>query len=361
MVPFILLANKDKIDPIVNFSGYNLISYDRTMDIWLWIAAIGGFLGQSAKSTYHWVTGQQSPDSAPTNTAVTDRNDIGFYIEYVILSYVLSNVGSYSGKWLAKLCKGPLSRFTNSFVESSTGFDVAQIELLKILITTLFKHGNDNIVRNLALSMLLRERVITDHDLDNALLVDTRIFEELIHYLVNFNLLTHAQAAQHLEKFHHYIGKMSQERWIVDFKPLLAEENGVVQLVNFKEKVTYQEQAAASGNPYKVILEARCDQLPPYITTTSVDTAQSAGNTGIEKSYDLPAYAFVMVDNGQHVKKGDVVAKVPVTLFDKMIENVKDNAVMWVGSKVGGGCGSLAAAIVMWAHGPFLFKQGAPA
>jgi DNA-directed RNA polymerase subunit beta' len=89
------------------------------------------------------------------------------------------------------------------------------------------------------------------------------------------------------------------------FKVILTEKGGSVQFVDLIENVTYQEQfEEGSGQSKKIILERRDDKRQPYIAVIGKDDSE-------EVRYYLTTGAILMVENGQEVMPGDMLAKLP--------------------------------------------------
>jgi len=86
----------------------------------------------------------------------------------------------------------------------------------------------------------------------------------------------------------------------------ITEQDGTINLENLIEGVTYKEEA---GDEYsihseKIITEARDKSIaPPAIRIMKGDVEI--------KSYNLPVGAHVSVEEGQEVKKGDILVKIP--------------------------------------------------
>jgi len=89
------------------------------------------------------------------------------------------------------------------------------------------------------------------------------------------------------------------------FKVIMTERGGTAQYVDLIENVTFQEyfqEGASQSN--KVVLERRDDKRQPYIVVFGKDDSE-------EVRYYLPTGAVLMVDDGQAVMPGDVLAKLP--------------------------------------------------
>jgi DNA-directed RNA polymerase subunit beta' len=89
------------------------------------------------------------------------------------------------------------------------------------------------------------------------------------------------------------------------FKVIMTEKTGTVHYVDLIENVTFQEQFDEdSSKPNRIILERRDDKRQPYIGISS-------GPDGEETRYYVPTGAILMVNDGQEVLPGDLLAKLP--------------------------------------------------
>ena len=89
------------------------------------------------------------------------------------------------------------------------------------------------------------------------------------------------------------------------FKVIMTERGGTAQYVDLIENVTFQEyfqEGASQSN--KIVLERRDDKRQPYIVVFGKDDSE-------EVRYYLPTGAVLLVDDGQAVMPGDVIAKLP--------------------------------------------------
>ncbi len=89
------------------------------------------------------------------------------------------------------------------------------------------------------------------------------------------------------------------------FKVILTDKGGIVHFVDMIENVTYQEHyQESSGQSNKIILERRDDKRQPYLVVTGKDDSE-------EVRYYVPTGAVLMVEDGQKLSPGDVLAKLP--------------------------------------------------
>ncbi|MBQ6725224.1 MAG: DNA-directed RNA polymerase subunit beta' [Bacteroidales bacterium] len=96
---------------------------------------------------------------------------------------------------------------------------------------------------------------------------------------------------------------------IADWDPynavILSEVSGKVVFENVVENVTYRvESDDQTGLHDKVIIESRQKTKNPTISI--VDE-----NGEVQKVYDLPVHAHIVVEDGTELKAGDIMAKVP--------------------------------------------------
>lgn len=89
------------------------------------------------------------------------------------------------------------------------------------------------------------------------------------------------------------------------FKVIMTERGGKVQYIDLIENVTYQDQfEEGSSHAKRVILERREERRQPYIVVSSSGDSE-------ELRYYLPTAAVLIVEDGQEVLPGDVLAKLP--------------------------------------------------
>ncbi|MDR1695398.1 MAG: DNA-directed RNA polymerase subunit beta' [Endomicrobium sp.] len=93
-------------------------------------------------------------------------------------------------------------------------------------------------------------------------------------------------------------------KWDPHSKPIISEFEGTVQFVDVKDGVTLQkEKSKITGQIERVIIEHPTDRKSPRIVI------KSAGKTVVE--YPLPVDTTLVVHDGNKVKAGDVLAKIP--------------------------------------------------
>jgi DNA-directed RNA polymerase subunit beta' len=87
------------------------------------------------------------------------------------------------------------------------------------------------------------------------------------------------------------------------FKVIMTERGGTVEYVDLIENVTFQEQfEEGSAQANKTILERRDDKRQPYLAVKSHGDSE-------ELRYYMPTGSIIMVEDGQEVLPGDVLAK----------------------------------------------------
>ena len=86
---------------------------------------------------------------------------------------------------------------------------------------------------------------------------------------------------------------------------VIAEQNGVLKFENVIEGITFREEAdEQTGHREKVVIETRDKTKIPSIIVEGKD----------KKSYNLPTGSHIVVDEGEDVKAGQVLVKIPRVL-----------------------------------------------
>jgi DNA-directed RNA polymerase subunit beta' len=94
-------------------------------------------------------------------------------------------------------------------------------------------------------------------------------------------------------------------RWDPYSDTILANTDGKVKFVDIKENVTFREEVDdATGQRHRVIIESKTKELSPHILI--MDAANKK-----QGSYIIPTRAHLMVKDGQDVKAGDPLVKIP--------------------------------------------------
>jgi DNA-directed RNA polymerase subunit beta' len=94
-------------------------------------------------------------------------------------------------------------------------------------------------------------------------------------------------------------------RWDPYSDTILSNTNGKLKFVDIKENETYREEVdEATGQRQMVVIESKRRDLSPHIVILDSKN-QKLG------SYIIPMRAHLMVKNGQTVKAGDVLVKIP--------------------------------------------------
>jgi len=85
---------------------------------------------------------------------------------------------------------------------------------------------------------------------------------------------------------------------------IISEATGKLQLIDFEENVTYKYEKSASGLSEPIIIESR--------DRTKVPLAQILDSKGnLLAEYNLPVGARIIVKDGQEIKAGMIIAKIP--------------------------------------------------
>ena len=86
---------------------------------------------------------------------------------------------------------------------------------------------------------------------------------------------------------------------------IMAEINGTVKFENILDGVTYREESdEQTGHREKVVIETRDKTKIPSIVVEGKD----------KKSYNLPTGSHIIIDEGEEVKAGQVIVKIPRVL-----------------------------------------------
>jgi len=95
--------------------------------------------------------------------------------------------------------------------------------------------------------------------------------------------------------------------WDVYSDPILTRYSGTVRYENMIEDITYSIEADESGHKSKKVIEAKKRKIAPKINIVD----EEDGEQVVHKGELLPVGAMIEVDDGEEVKKGDVIAKKP--------------------------------------------------
>ncbi|MCL2449269.1 MAG: DNA-directed RNA polymerase subunit beta', partial [Polyangiaceae bacterium] len=102
--------------------------------------------------------------------------------------------------------------------------------------------------------------------------------------------------------------------WDAFAVPILSEVGGIVKFGDIVEGVTMTEKLdEVTGLSRKVIIESRAADLRPRITLKhpqSLETLKLPGST-LDARYLLPVGANIVVQDGDEISAGDVLAKIP--------------------------------------------------
>ena len=109
--------------------------------------------------------------------------------------------------------------------------------------------------------------------------------------------------------YKHAGDKLEKNDLIAEWDPynavIISDVNGKVSFENVIENVTYRvESDAQTGLQDKVIIESRQRTKNPALNIVD-------GDGNILKAYDLPVGAHIDVEQGQVLKAGDIMAKIP--------------------------------------------------
>ncbi len=102
--------------------------------------------------------------------------------------------------------------------------------------------------------------------------------------------------------------------WDAFALPILTEVAGIVKFGDVVEGVTMTEQLdPVTGLSRKVIVESRSAELRPRISMKDVQTGETRilPNSTLEARYLLPVGANIIVQDGDEIEAGEVIAKIP--------------------------------------------------
>src|SRR5271169_4949505 len=102
--------------------------------------------------------------------------------------------------------------------------------------------------------------------------------------------------------------------WDAFAMPILSEVGGIIKFGDIVEGVTMTEKLdEVTGLSRKVIVESRAADLRPRISIKSLTTGETLKlpNSTLDARYLLPVGANIVVQDGDEISAGDVLAKIP--------------------------------------------------
>jgi DNA-directed RNA polymerase subunit beta' len=94
-------------------------------------------------------------------------------------------------------------------------------------------------------------------------------------------------------------------RWDPYSDTILANTDGKIKFVDIKENITYREEVDdTTGQRHRVIIESKSKELSPHILIMDSSNKKQG-------SYIIPTRAHLMIKDGQEVKAGDPLVKIP--------------------------------------------------
>ena len=96
--------------------------------------------------------------------------------------------------------------------------------------------------------------------------------------------------------------------------PILTEVDGEIKFGDIIENVTMREQVdEVTGRSTRVIIDSKDPEVRPRISLKEVGsrTTRKLPRTSSEARYLLPSGSNILVDEGQKVQAGDIIAKIP--------------------------------------------------
>ncbi|MFA5306944.1 MAG: hypothetical protein WC365_05865 [Candidatus Babeliales bacterium] len=214
-VPWIMLKTKAKtyIDKVVKFNDQDLILFYSGFYGWLFAAWAGKGIGlgvwNMGKGLWnlmpfgnHQVQPAAQPQADAGRAAQGDHRidqefcTFEFYIQYIIAHYLFRSLGAFSGKMIAKAYRKWFAH------DDGAGLGVRQmLTEFKHYAAMVFVPSPDNVIRTTIIEVLINQGRLKREDVNKVELVDSCIFEELLHRAVQMKLITHPQAASFLSSF----------------------------------------------------------------------------------------------------------------------------------------------------------------
>ncbi len=128
-------------------------------------------------------------------------------------------------------------------------------------------------------------------------LVDDR-GREVAHYKVVYGAQVHVKDGQ----------KVKEDDVLVTWDPftfaILTEESGAIKYQDLKEGKTVEEEIDKVTGQKRLVVKDSDEKNQPRIEIRS-------GNNKVLKTYQMPIRANLLVDDGDTVKAGDIIAKIP--------------------------------------------------
>lgn len=218
-IPWIMLKTraKNQVDKVVKFSDQDFIMFYPSFYGWLFAAWAGKGIGLGVwnlgKGIWNLTPFGNRPvqQAAQPNQPVNNNNEaeqaverridedyctFEFYIQYVIAHYLFKSLGTFSGKMVAKAYRKWCAH------DDGAGMGVGQtVTEFKRYATMIFVPSPDNDIRNAVVEFMVTQGRLKREDANKVEVVDSCIFEEILHRAVQFKLITHPQAASFLSSF----------------------------------------------------------------------------------------------------------------------------------------------------------------
>ena len=102
--------------------------------------------------------------------------------------------------------------------------------------------------------------------------------------------------------------------WEPYYQPILTSAQGIVREENIEEEVTYTVRTEQTGRQSRVVMESRDQTIRPLLCITDKKMKTITTQEGFECKFFLPNGAIIMVNEGQTVDSGDILAKIPRTI-----------------------------------------------
>ena len=135
---------------------------------------------------------------------------------------------------------------------------------------------------------------------------EIRVYDEQTNTLLN---TYHIPYGSYLNKDIQHAERIDKGTLICNWDPynavILSDQAGKIEFENISENVTFKEEVdEQTGHREKVVIENRDKKTIP-----TVRIVNQAGE--LLRDFNLPVGAYILVDNGDGVEAGDILAKIP--------------------------------------------------
>lgn len=206
-VPFILLHEKCRptVGRVVNFTERDLISYYPSFYLWIDAVRFGKWV---------WSCMPLVPKSKD-KPDYQKIDKMGFYIEFVLMHYMLETLGAFGGKMAVRAY---LKWFARD--DAQSGSIAQRFNEYKEYAAMLFMPGPENVIRATVIEFLINSGHLKRENIKDVNLVNRCLFEEMLHLVMRANVFTHGQAAMFLDRF---VELQSKQDHYVDIVKLIND------------------------------------------------------------------------------------------------------------------------------------------